>query len=205
MSELRVGRRRNAVAAWSVALIGIAACGAEQGGGNPFDSVGGMTTAPPAMAGDDGDDGGTTEGSPGDVDDEETSGAGTMGGDAVGSTGEITTGGSSGDGDPGNGMPPGGWMYGDCMANEQCGGFPGMCLTIQDQDLNPIDGFCTTTCTDPLADCDASPVATSTPVCMPTMVNGMADAVCALSCSGGAGCPAGMTCYNFGAAGEVCG
>ena len=192
---------------WGVLLSLSAACSAEQSGDNPFLSGPGQTSAPPSTTAAGTGDGDTGEGSSG----EDGDGLGSSDG-AVGSTGTDDPSGSTGDpggdessgggGNP-NGMQPGAGMYADCLDNSACGAQ--MCLTITDMAMNPIDGFCTMPCTNPALDCDASPIATATPACMETTVNGMASAVCALACSGGAGCPAPMTCYNFGAAGEFCG
>lgn len=191
--------------AWLLPLA--TACNAEQSGGdNPFNSGSGPSTAsPPTTAGDTGDDEDTgSGGSSGDDADGGSSGGGvgSTGDESAGSTTDMSDGGSTGGGNP-NGMQPGSGMYSDCLDNSACGAQ--MCLTITDEDMNPIDGFCTTTCTNAAMDCDASPVATAPAACMDSMVNGMPGAVCALSCSGGAGCPPPMTCYDFGAAGEFCG
>ncbi len=192
---------------WGGLLALISACTAEQTGDNPFNSGSGQTSASSPTTAGATSDGDTGEGS---SDDDDGLGSsddglvGSTGADPSGSTGDPGGDDSSGgDGNPNpNGMQPNAGMYANCLDNSACGAQ--MCLTITDMAMNPIDGFCTTPCTNPAVDCDASPVATATPACMDTTVNGMASAVCALACSGGAGCPPPMTCYNFGT-GEFCG
>jgi hypothetical protein len=183
-------------------LVSTLGCNAERDEENPFESGPANTSAPPQTASA-GDDGGST----GDVDLDDdgdvlsTGLGGSTGDDGFGSSGGPPDGDSGSDG----AMQPGGGMYADCLTNDDCGGFPLMCLTIADENMNTIDGFCSVSpCSDPIADCDPSPGGTATPACMPTSVNGMASNACALACSGGAGCPGTMTCYDFGD-GEFCG
>lgn len=121
---------------------------------------------------------------------------------------DTSGGGSSEDtNDPtGNGMQPMDGMYSPCLTAEECGFDPILCITIQDADMNDIDGFCSETgCGNPAVDCAASPGGTAVPRCMPTTVNGMAMQACALDCSNGMTCPPPMMCYNLGGVGEICG
>lgn len=106
----------------------------------------------------------------------------------------------------GNGMQPMDGMYSPCLTPEECGFNPILCITIQDADMNDIDGFCSETgCANPAVDCAASPGGTAVPRCMPATVDGMALQACALDCSNGMTCPPPMMCYNLNGVGEICG
>lgn len=116
---------------------------------------------------------------------------------------------SSGDGTTGGAVPPGDGqpmdgMWSHCTTAQECGPIPALCIYMVDANQNPIDGFCTeTACANPAVDCVANPGGTAPPICVPMMIDGMADQVCALNCAAGT-CPTGMVCMNFSDLGMVC-
>jgi hypothetical protein len=93
-------------------------------------------------------------------------------------------------------------MYSACLDAAMCVGQT-TCFTIM-EGVDIVDGFCTTApCVDPEMDCDPSPGGTSTPVCHEMMVGTRPTMGCALDCSAGKTCPAGMECYTL-AMGQLC-
>ncbi len=94
-------------------------------------------------------------------------------------------------------------MYSDCLSSVQCIGLT-TCLTVLDGNGQATDGFCTSGgCNSPLAQCDPTPGGNTMPICFPIEQNGNADTVCALDCSAGQACPAGMQCQAF-SSGSIC-
>jgi hypothetical protein len=92
-------------------------------------------------------------------------------------------------------------MYSACLDVSMCVG-QNACFTIT-EGMDVVDGFCTTVpCSDP-TNCNPSPGGTATPVCAEMLVGGSPTTGCALDCSQGKTCPAGMQCYTL-ATGEVC-
>jgi hypothetical protein len=189
------------------------ACTVDDGDNDPFGSgtvspttttINPTTTVDPST----GESSGSTGGSTGDDDSTgpvtTTMTSGSTGVDSLDSSG----GGSSEDtNDPtGNGMQPMDGMYSHCLTAEECDVSPVLCITIQDADMNNIDGFCSETgCANPAVDCAAAPGGTAVPRCMPATVNGMAMQACALDCSNAMTCPPPMQCYNLNGVGEICG
>lgn len=189
----------------------IAGCTVEQDGGafGEGSSATYTTYATTQPNGDESDSSGSTDDSGG-------AGSEATSSDAAESTGaaddgESSDGGgeSSGDGTTGGAVPPGDGqpmdgMWSHCTTAEECGPIPALCIYMVDQNENPVDGFCTeTSCANPAVDCVANPGGTAPPVCVPMMIDGMADQVCALNCGAGT-CPMGMVCMNFSDLGMVC-
>jgi hypothetical protein len=139
---------------------------------------------------DTGDDGDTSD---------EPGGTGSGGGGATsigddpGDSGSDDTGaGDTTSGDTGTaggaGDQPTSGMYSHCLSVNDCD--PGFgCLTND----TATDGFCSILCS-PVGDpsgCDPDPGGVLDPICT---VAGGGESVCALDCSGGESCPAGMVC-----------
>jgi hypothetical protein len=197
---------------WFV-IAPLVACTVDNDNGDPFGSgtaptttINPTTTVNPST----GESSGSTTGeSSGGDDESSTGGVSTTMTDTTGMTSLDDTGlGSSEDtNDPtGNGMQPMDGMYAPCLTAQECGVVPALCITIQDADMNDIDGFCSEIeCVNPAVDCDASPGGTAVPRCMPATVNDMAEQACALDCSNGLTCPPPMTCYDLNGVGEICG
>ena len=94
-------------------------------------------------------------------------------------------------------------MYSDCLSAVECIGLT-TCMTLLDGGGEVSDGFCTVgACMNAAASCDPTPGGTAVPFCFPIEQNGTADDICALDCSGGGTCPAGMECYEL-SAGSIC-
>lgn len=93
-------------------------------------------------------------------------------------------------------------MYSACDMASDCVGFTA-CLTTNDAAGQPIDPFCTDTCTMPLASCDPTPSGTAVPSCLEVDNTGTVLTVCVLDCSGGQLCPAGMECRTL-PMGSIC-
>ena len=171
-----------------------------------------MTAAMTTPAGDDDDDAdteGDTEGmgtSDDDDDDAVATDDGTTGSGAGSSGGPVTTmttmpppGDSSDGGAVDGGEQPAMGMYSDCLLPRDCVAPSNVCLVV-----NMDDGFCTNMgCVNPAADCDPTPGGTATPICFPVELDMMAQNSCALDCSSGQTCPAGMMCYAL-ADGSIC-
>ncbi len=120
---------------------------------------------------------------------------------ASGSSDTDTTGGESSGGTPSE-QPEDG-MYSQCVSVVDCIGLTA-CLTVNDSSGAPIDPFCTAgSCESPLAQCDPTPGGTAVPICLPVDMAGVMDNVCALDCSMGQQCPAGMECKTL-AEGAIC-
>jgi hypothetical protein len=119
-------------------------------------------------------------------------------------TGVATTsdsGESSGGGTPSE-QPEDG-MYSACGSPIDCIGLTS-CLTAIDTGGQPIDAFCTDgACNSPLAQCDPTPGGTAVPICLEVDSGGVMDTVCALDCSQGQACPAGMNCRTL-TGGSIC-
>jgi hypothetical protein len=102
---------------------------------------------------------------------------------------------------PGNGQPDTG-MYASCFDPEldNCTAFANVCLMIQS--LN--SGFCTHDVCESPADCNPAPLdATADPICIAGVSpEGMDTFLCALDCSAGRSCPAGMQCAENVSFGE---
>ncbi len=195
----------------SVGFLGVA-CASDDGGNTPFGVPTGASASASASA--------TASGSATDTDATSgSSGSSTGGGsETVGSssssTGSPTTSpGSTSIGSTGGdetaavdpGTQPADGLYSTCLVPEQCDPIPALCITINDEDGVPMDGFCSQTgCTNPAVDCVPTPGGTAVPACMPVTVNGAEGSACALDCSGGATCPAPMTCYSL-TFGMICG
>lgn len=127
----------------------------------------------------------------------------TSGPDTEGSDTDALT---TGDDSATTGVPsqqPDDGMYSDCLSSVECIGLT-TCLTILDGNGQATDGFCTSGgCNSPLAQCDPTPGGNSMPVCFPIEQNGIPDTVCALDCSAGQACPAGMQCQAL-SSGSIC-
>ena len=94
-------------------------------------------------------------------------------------------------------------MYSACASPVDCIGFT-TCLTATDTGGQPIDPFCTDgACSSPLADCQPTPGGTAVPICLEVEIGGVMDSVCALDCSQGQECPAGMDCRTL-TGGSIC-
>jgi hypothetical protein len=105
----------------------------------------------------------------------------------------------------GNGMQPNSGMWMPCEMPEDCDYSPALCITIQDDMMMVLGGFCSDVgCQNPAADCAPSPNGIAVPVCVDVTVNMMADTACALQCTGGIACPVPMQCLNVEGFGEVC-
>jgi hypothetical protein len=157
-------------------------------------------------AGDSGDDGpwtGTTSG-PGEDTGPFTAGSAGDTGDAMPGESSGLTGGdesSTGPFMPGNGQPAMG-MYASCFEPDlsACTPFAPLCMMV----ASMMIGVCThAECTTP-ADCNAAPLdATANPICFPAQdPTGMDVGLCALDCSTGKTCPAGMECVEDVAFGD---
>ncbi len=183
----------------------LVACGSDGTNNSPFgvgtSASATATATATATAGSTGEGTGSSSGS--DTEDaSSTSGVGSTsvapttadpGSTSMGSTGvaEVT-------GDPTAGMQPADGLYSHCLSGAECDPIPALCITIQDMDDNPMDGFCSITpCVNPAVDCVPTPGGTALPACMPVTLDGMATNACALDCSGGMTCPTGMTCYTL--------
>lgn len=173
---------------------------------NPFGTAPPMTSAPPTT-----DTGDATEtGGSG-----STTGVGSSSGDPV-STGmldsssgpSLTTAMSAEDsttGGGGNGMQPNTGMWMPCEVPQDCDYAPALCITITDDAMMLLGGFCSDVgCNNPAADCAPSPNGVAVPVCVPVTVNMMADDACALQCTGGIACPVPMQCIDVMGFGEIC-
>lgn len=160
------------------------------------------TTVPSSDSGGDGSSSGA--GSTSDGDDGSSTGAADSGDTGSSSTtDDPTLEGSSGAVDPTDGQPADG-MYSPCLEGADCGNQPNLCIQSVDADMNPIDGFCSTTgCANPAIDCDPAPGGTAMPTCVPITVNDMAAQACALNCQG-LTCPTGMACASFTGLGMIC-
>lgn len=103
------------------------------------------------------------------------------------------------------GTQPADGLYSTCLVAEECDPIPALCITINDADDNPMDGFCSQTgCVNAAVDCVPTPGGTALPACMPITLNDVAESACALDCSAGATCPPPMTCYSL-EFGMICG
>jgi hypothetical protein len=87
----------------------------------------------------------------------------------------------------------GGAPYGNCFADPAACGLSGICLN---NGAMPTIGVCTEACM-VVGNCPAAPPGGTSPVaCQDITGDGAPE--CFINCSGGATCPAGMTCYgNF--------
>ncbi len=122
-----------------------------------------------------------------------------------GSAGDDMGGDDGGDDGGAVGPQPADGMYSACTTGRECGFEPDLCITLEDEEMMIIDGFCSTTgCVNPAADCDANPGGTATPSCVSVTVDGVAENACMLDCTGGLTCPTGMTCYDVGGF-SICG
>lgn len=136
----------------------------------------------------------------GDTEPSEDTGAdtGDTGSDDVATTSPMTTdpGESGATGDPPVDEQPDSGMYSECATVGDCIGQT-TCVIV----AGAATGYCSSTCSDPLADCDPNPGATSNaaPVC----VDDGGIQVCALGCQGGLTCPGGMECLSHGGT-QVC-
>ncbi len=208
----RSGDSLAAVVRWTLAVVGLCAvaCGSDGDNNPPFGVPTGASASGSASAS--ASAGSTGEGSSGtSTTGDETGVASTSSG---GTTGQATTapgstsiGSTSGDEtaavDPGT--QPADGLYSTCLVAEECDPIPALCITINDADGNPMDGFCSQTgCTNAAVDCVPTPGGTAVPACMPVTVNDVEDSACALDCSGGATCPSPMTCYSL-SFGMICG
>ena len=83
--------------------------------------------------------------------------------------------------------------YGDCFNNptDICG-IEGICLN--DNVAAPTIGVCTQPCPGGVADCPPAPAGGAAPVTCGDLTGDAVDE-CFLDCTGGAACPAGMTCF----------
>lgn len=128
-----------------------------------------------------------------DSDDSATSGQGTASDGPADPEGEGSD--SEEDGEEDSEQPASG-MYSDCLSTAQCVGL-NTCVTIFDMAGAPFDGFCTLdNCMNPTVDCQPSPGGEATPICFDIALNGSPASTCALDCTGGKACPAGMICYE---------
>lgn len=84
----------------------------------------------------------------------------------------------------------GGVPYGDCLTDPSACGLDGICLN---DGAMPTIGVCTEACMI-LGDCPASPGGTAPVSCEDVTGDGASE--CILDCSGGASCPAGMSCFD---------
>jgi hypothetical protein len=166
--------------------------------GNPTSVT--VASSAGTMADESGDTSGESGGSTGDGSSSE-GGATTSSSDTGSATTTTLDGSSSGAVDPTDGQPADG-MYSMCTVPEDCGNLPVFCVT----DADATDGFCSETgCTNPAVDCDPAPGGTATPACVgPFDIDGNNEMGCALDCTGGLVCPAGMVCMNFTDLGMIC-
>ncbi len=93
-------------------------------------------------------------------------------------------------GAPVNEQPENG-MYSECMN-------AGDCIGLTTCVIAGGTGFCSSGCSNPIADCDPNPSATATAPAA-CVDNGAGLQVCALSCASGQTCPGGMDCVALGA------
>lgn len=191
----------------AIASLGTACTVVESDDGNPFATTVPVTSSPPTTdtgdatesAGSSGSGEGSTSvpGSSGIVD-----GSSSDGGPPT--TG-VSMGDSTTDGGGGNGMQPLMGMWAACEIPEDCSYSPALCITISDDMMMLLGGFCSDVgCQNPAVDCEPSPNGIAVPVCVPVTVNMVADTACALQCTGGLACPAPMQCINVTGFGEVC-
>lgn len=172
---------------------------------NPFGTAPPMTSAPPSTdTGDATETGGSGSGSGG-----SSSGGPASTGMLDSSSGPpLTTGVSAEDsttGGGGNGMQPNTGMWMPCEVPADCDYAPALCITITDDAMMLLGGFCSDVgCNNPAADCAPSPNGVAVPVCVDVTVNMMADTACALQCTGGIACPVPMECINVMGFGEIC-
>jgi hypothetical protein len=132
---------------------------------------------PPTTSEGDEDTAGSTAGSSGAADSDDTS---TPGSESGGSSGAMPV-----DEQPENGM------YSACADVVECIGLT-TCVMVG------ATGFCSNAnCADPVADCVPNPSATSTAPAL-CVDNGTGLTVCALSCADGQTCPGGMECLPLG-------
>ena len=200
---------------WTSVIVGALALACSSDGTNdsPF-GVGTSATATAtatatASGGSSGDPTGSSSGS--------SSGAAESSSGAAGSTStdpttDPTTDATTGVGETGvgetTGMPsgtqPADGLYSHCLDGMGCDPLPALCITIDDMNGTPMDGFCSITpCTNAAVDCVPTPGGTALPACFPVTLDGQATNACALDCSGGATCPTGMTCYTL-TIGSIC-
>lgn len=170
---------------------------------NPFGTAPPMTSAQPATdTGDATQTGGSSGGVASSSGDPVSTGAvDSSSGPSLTTTAEdSTTSGGGGDGtQPNTGM----WM--PCEAPQDCDYAPALCITITDDAMMLLGGFCSDVgCNNPAADCAPSPNGVAVPVCVDVTVNMMADTACALQCTGGIACPVPMQCINVMGFGEIC-
>lgn len=205
-ASMSLGPRVAMGVAIAVAIAaGGTACTVESPDDNPFGTTPPMTSMPPAS---DTGDGTETGGSSG-VGETSTGGpASTSGVDSSSGGPPLTTGVSMGDsttGGGGDGMQPLMGMWAACAVPEECSYSPALCITITDDMMMLLGGFCSDVgCQNPAADCEPSPNGVAVPSCVPVMVNGMADMACALQCAGPADCPAPMQCRSVTGLGQIC-
>ncbi len=191
-----------------VGLCAVTACSSDGGNDNPF-GVGTSATATATATATGSSGGGSSSGSGDGTGSDGSTGSPTTGSPSTGPDPSTTAADdSTGAGDtidPSAGVQPMDGMYSPCTTGMECGNTPILCITINDADGNPTDGFCSQTpCANPAVDCLPSPGGTAVPTCMPVTVDGAASMACALDCAGGATCPTGMTCYSL-EVGSVCG
>lgn len=102
-------------------------------------------------------------------------------------------------------MQPQTGMWMPCEVPQDCDYAPALCITITDDAMMVLGGFCSDVgCNNPAADCVPSPNGIAVPVCVDVTVNMMADTACALQCTGGLACPVPMVCTNVMGFGEIC-
>jgi hypothetical protein len=194
----------------TITMLSLACTVVEPDDDNPFGTAPPASSSPPASdTGDETETGGSSTGGGGSSSGvaESTGGVAdsSSGGGPDPTTGGVSMGDSTTDDGGGNGMQPGDGMWSACEVADDCGFSPTLCITITDEDMMLIGGFCSETgCQNPAADCDPSPAPTVTPVCVPVNVDGMATNACALQCTGGAACPVPMQCLNVMGFGEIC-
>lgn len=124
---------------------------------------------------------------------------GTSDGDDSTTTGTRSD--SSGSSDSSGG--PAGGPYADCH-DDPDGCDRGLeCLQI-DPGGRAIGAMCTSTGCERSGDCDSASDGSAEPFCL-VIPPPTDDAVCVLSCAGGAECPEGMGCHNLGLGIEICG
>lgn len=190
----------------TLALASVGCTTATPDDGNPFDTAPPMTSAQPATdTGDATETGGSGSTSVASSSGEpaSTSGLDSSSGPSLttsASAEDSTTSGGGGDGtQPNTGM----WM--PCEVPQDCDYAPALCITITDDAMMLLGGFCSDVgCNNPAADCAPSPNGIAVPVCVDVTVNMMADSACALQCTGGIACPVPMQCINVEGFGEIC-
>jgi hypothetical protein len=205
------------VVRWTLLGIGALAlaCSSDGDNNSPF----GVATSPgttatataSASGGSTGEGTGSSSGGDTDAGESSTGGAGSTSGDPttaettdLGTSSAGTTMSGEETGDVPTGMQPVDGLYSHCLTGRECDPIPALCITINDMNDTPIDGFCSITpCTNAAVDCVPTPGGTALPACMPVTLDGTPTNACALDCSGGATCPAGMTCQNL-TVGMIC-